>query len=220
MYLIYSLLLALALVLTSPWWIWRMLTTGRYRQGLNERLGGVPERLRAATKPEQPVIWVHAVSVGEVLATTQLLRELQVKFKEWRIVVSTTTATGQALARERFGEANCFYLPLDFAFCIEPYLDLLQPRMLLLAETEFWPNLLRLAKKSGARIAVVNARISDRSFPRYKFFRHEMTAILEDVDSFLAQSKLDQERLIAIGADSARVQFTGNLKFGVITRKD
>ena len=150
MYVLYSQLLALALAITSPWWIWRMLTTGRYRQGLNERLGGVPERLRAAvhSKPEQPVIWVHAVSVGEVLATTQLLRELQVKFKDWRIVISTTTTTGQALARERFGEANVFYLPLDFAFCIQPYLDLLNPRMLLLAETEFWPNLLRLAKKA------------------------------------------------------------------------
>jgi len=220
MYAIYSLLLALALALTSPWWIWRMLTTGRYRQGLAERLGGGPEQLRAATKPEQPVIWVHAVSVGEVLATTQLLRELQTKFKGWRIVISTTTTTGQTLARERFGEQNTFYLPLDFAFAIRPYLDLLKPRMLMLAETEFWPNLLRLAKQNGARIAVVNARISDRSFPRYKLFRGLMKPVLENIDSFLAQSKIDQERLIAIGADSARVQFTGNLKFGVITRKD
>jgi 3-deoxy-D-manno-octulosonic-acid transferase len=219
-YLLYSLLLAIALLITSPWWLWRMLVSGRYVDGLGERFGGVPERIRLATKPGQPVIWVHAVSVGEVLATTELVRRLQNKFRDWRIVVSTTTETGQKLARERFGEKNVFYLPTDFKFAIQPYLDLLKPRMLMLAETEFWPNLLRLSKQSGAKIAVVNARISDRSYPRYRAFSGLMRPALEHVDAFLAQSPLDRERLIAIGANAARVQFTGNLKFGVIARKD
>jgi len=219
-YFLYSLLLVLALLITSPWWLWRMLVNGRYVDGLSERFGGVAERIRLATTPGQPVIWVHAVSVGEVLATTELIRRLQAKFKGWRIVVSTTTETGQKLARERFGEMNVFYLPSDFKFAIQPYLDLLKPRMLMLAETEFWPNLLRLTKQSGAKIAVVNARISDRSFPRYRAFSALMRPALDHVDAFLAQSPLDRERLIAIGANAARVQFTGNLKFGIIARKD
>ncbi|MBZ5569487.1 MAG: 3-deoxy-D-manno-octulosonic acid transferase [Acidobacteriia bacterium] len=211
MYLLYSALAALALLLSSPVWLLRLLRHGKYRAGLGERFGRVPPRLR---DPEQrPTIWAHAVSVGEVLAVSGLISELQPLLPSYRIVISTTTMTGQKLARDRFGEANVFYFPVDFAFAVRPYLRALRPDLVIIAETEFWPNFLRLARQSGARIAVVNARISDRSFPRYRRFRALIAPVLRQVDVFLAQGDEDRRRLIAIGAPAERVQVSGNLKF-------
>jgi 3-deoxy-D-manno-octulosonic-acid transferase len=214
MYLLYSVLLALALLVTLPYWLVQMLRSGKYRAGLGERFGRVPERMRK-TEPNENCIWIHAVSVGEVLAISGLVTELRRKFPEWRIAVSTTTLTGQKLARERFGEENAFYLPLDFRFALRPYFEQLNPKLVVLAETEFWPNFLRLAKARSTRVAVVNARISDRSFPRYRRFRRLLTRVLGAVDLFLAQSKLDRDHLEAIGADSNKLQVSGNLKFDV-----
>jgi 3-deoxy-D-manno-octulosonic-acid transferase len=136
-------------------------------------------------------------------------------FPRHRVVISTTTDTGQALARKRFGEDSVFYFPMDFAFSIRPYLQALRPELVVLAETEFWPNFLRQAHASGARIAVVNARISDRSWPRYQRFRWALRRMLVHVDLFLAQTSEDSARLQSIGADAGRVQVTGNLKFDV-----
>ena len=213
MYPLYSALLALALVVSLPYWLVQWARHGKYRAGLRQRLGQVPSRLTA--KEAGPVIWVHAVSVGEVLAVAGLVRELKRAFRLYRVVVSTTTATGQQLAQSRFGEDNVFYFPLDFAFAIEPYLRRLQPELVVVAETEFWPNFLRLAHASGARIAVVNARISDRSFPRYCRWRLILSRVLRPVDAFLAQTEEDRRRLLAIGASPDRVQVSGNLKFDV-----
>ena len=138
--------------------------------------------------PAQPLIWIHAVSVGEVLAVGGLVFELRRRLPRHRIVISTTTDTGQQLAGKHFGEENVFYFPMDFGFAIRPYLRRLRPELIVIAETEFWPNFLRLAQASGARIAVVNARISDRSFPRYRRWRFLLTGVLRAVDLFLAQS--------------------------------
>jgi len=211
MYFLYSVLLALAVVLTAPWWLARMLAQGKYRAGLGERLGRVPARLGAA----QGCIWVHAVSVGEVLAVSGLVAGLRERFPDRRVVVSTTTATGQKLARERFGENNVFYYPADFGFAIRPYLRALRPDLVVLAESEFWPNFVLLARRGGARIAVVNARVSDRSLPRYLRLRALWRRVLGDLDLFLAQSDEDARRLVAIGAPAARVSVAGNLKFDV-----
>ncbi len=213
MYLLYSLALALVTIISFPWWGLQMLRLGKYRAGLRERLGIVPARLRAEAQPGS--IWIHAVSVGEVLAVGQLVTELQQMSPDTRVFVSTTTAAGQKLARERFGEARVFYLPLDFGFAIRSYLRLLQPRLLILAETELWPNLLHLAKKSGASVAIVNARISDRSFPRYRRFQRLFAGVLSEVDLFLAQTEEDRARLLSIGARTGGVQVSGNLKFDI-----
>jgi 3-deoxy-D-manno-octulosonic-acid transferase len=153
------------------------------------------------------------VSVGEVLALAGLVTELRKAHPERYIFVSTTTATGQELARKRFGEDSVFYFPLDFAFAIRPYLRALQPELVIVAETEFWPNFLRLCRAAGAQIAIVNARISDRSLPRYMRLRGLVLRVLSNVSVFLAQSDEDQRRLIGIGADPDRVQVSGNLKF-------
>jgi 3-deoxy-D-manno-octulosonic-acid transferase len=154
-----------------------------------------------------------------VLAISGLLGKLREQNPNHRVMLSTTTATGQKLARERFGEENVFYFPLDFAFAIRPYLKALRPKLVVVAETEFWPNCLRLAHNSGAKVAVVNARISDRSLPRYRRFRSLLAPVLQNVDSFLTQSDIDRGRLIEIGADPDRVVVAGNLKFDAMPAK-
>ena len=213
MYILYSLVLALALLVSLPWWALQLLRLGKYRAGLKERLGLVPARLARAS--QRGSIWIHAVSVGEVLAVSHLLEELHKANPETKIYISTTTATGQRLARERFGEDRVFFMPLDFRFALRGYLEFLRPRLLILAETEFWPNLLHRAKRCGAAIAIVNARVSDRSFPRYRRFRRLFSRSLSEVDLFLAQTEEDAQRLRAIGAPAERVQVSGNLKFDV-----
>jgi 3-deoxy-D-manno-octulosonic-acid transferase len=212
MYLLYSALLAAGLLVSLPYWMFGKRRHGKYREGLGERLGKVPSRLQTQSTP---AIWVHAVSVGEVLAVSELVSQLRQRFPSYRVVVSTTTATGQELATKHFGEDSVFYFPLDFAFAIRPYLSVLRPRLIVLAETEFWPNFLRLAQASDARVAVVNARISDRSRPGYRRFRRILKRVLLNVDLFLAQTAEDASRLSDIGAPGDRVQVSGNLKFDV-----
>ena len=212
--MLYSALLAAGLLISLPYWMFGKRRHGKYREGLNERLGRVPSRLQGHIGP---AIWVHSVSVGEVLAVGELVGKLRRRFPGYRVMVSTTTATGQKLAKERFGEESVFYFPLDFGFAIQPYLTTLKPQLIVIAETEFWPNFLRLARNSGARIAVVNARISDRSWPGYRRVRRIgiLAAVLRNVNLFLAQSEEDARRLLDIGAPGERVQVSGNLKFDV-----
>ncbi|MGA3081766.1 MAG: 3-deoxy-D-manno-octulosonic acid transferase, partial [Terracidiphilus sp.] len=190
----------------------------KYREGLLERLGLVPSRLAkpmAGSGRERPVIWVHAVSVGEVLAVSRLVKTLDAELPETSIVVSTTTRTGQALARERFGAERVFYCPLDLPWAVRATLNALQPRLFVLAETEFWPNLLSSCFRRGIPVAVVNARISDRSWPRYRRLRWLWKPFLSKLSRVLAQSKTDAERLRAIGCQPERVAVAGNLKFDV-----
>jgi 3-deoxy-D-manno-octulosonic-acid transferase len=213
MYFLYSALLALVLIVSLPYWLFQMARRGKYRQGFSQRMGNVPSHLVGPST--QPTIWVHAVSVGEVLAVSGLVSELRRRWPEWRIVISTTTDTGQNLARERFGDQSVFYFPLDLGFAISPYLQAVHPQLVIIAETEFWPNFLRLARKAGARIAVVNARISDRSLPGYHRLRFWLPKILENIDLFLAQTWEDRKRLIAIGSREERVEVSGNLKFDI-----
>jgi 3-deoxy-D-manno-octulosonic-acid transferase len=156
---------------------------------------------------------VHSVSVGEVLAVSRLVEQMQARWPAYRIVVSTTTDTGQKLARTRFGGENVFYFPIDLGFAIRPYLRALRPRLVVIAETEFWPNFLRLSKRSGASVAVVNARISDRSIRGYLRIRWWLRKVISNVDFFLAQTYQDRTRLVDLGAPEARVEVTGNLKF-------
>jgi 3-deoxy-D-manno-octulosonic-acid transferase len=211
MFVLYSLALLLVLVVGSPYWLFRMATSGKYREGLSERLGFVPGRLRK--RDAQPVIWLHAVSVGEVLAASSLIAQLSARAEGYRVVVSTTTRTGQKIARDRFGADNVFYFPLDFAFAVRAWLRALRPALLVLLETEFWPRMLVECHRAHIPIAVVNARISDRSWPRYYRLRKLWSKLLNPTALVLAQSELDAERLMAIGAGN--VEVSGNLKFDI-----
>ena len=147
------------------------------------------------------VIWLHAVSVGEVLAASRLIVELETALGEgWRVVISTTTRTGQALARERFGADRVFYFPLDFAFAVRAYMRALKPAALVLMESELWPRVLHECKRAHIPIVVVNARVSDRSFARATRVRGIWGRMLRKVTLWLAQSEEDARRLCAMGA--------------------
>lgn len=211
--ILYSFALFLVLVLGAPYWLARMATTGKYREGLSERLGFVPARLRQ--EDSRRTIWVHAVSVGEVLAASRLVNELSARAPQYRVLFSTTTRTGQRLARDRTGINHTFYFPLDFPWIVQRYLRLLDPALLVLVETEFWPNLLAACRRASIPVAVVNGRVSDRSLPRYLQLRSLWKQILAGVSIVLAQSEEDAKRLKAIGAPPGRVFFGGNLKFDV-----
>lgn len=211
---VYSALLAAVLVLGAPWWLARMATSGRYRAGLAGRLGAIPAGLSEAVEGRR-VVWLHAVSVGEVMAASELVRELERALPEWVIAISTTTETGQRLARERFRGAPVFYLPLDFAFVVRRYVRALHPNLLILMESELWPNLMDVCAERGVRVAVVNGRVSDRSLPRYLRLRRLWRPLLERVSLFLAQSEENARRLVRIGAAAERVRVTGNLKYDV-----
>jgi 3-deoxy-D-manno-octulosonic-acid transferase len=217
MYALYSALLAVVLLLTLPYWLVQMLRHGKYRAGLRQRFGAVPAAL--VPPNDKPAIWVHTVSVGEVIASSAVIVALRETFPSHRVVLSTTTSTGQKLAAQRFGAENVFYFPLDLPFAIRPYIEVLHPQLVVVAETEFWPNFLRLAKGSGAKIAVINCRISDRSLPGYKRFRFWLPKLfggaLANVDIFLAQTEEDRRRLVEIGVEESRASVAGNLKFDI-----
>jgi 3-deoxy-D-manno-octulosonic-acid transferase len=211
----YSLALTLGLVLAAPWWLLRMATTRRYREGLRERLGAVPAALREAVRGKRTV-WVHAVSVGEVLAASRLVGELECALGAgWVVVVSTTTRTGQALARERFGAERVFYMPLDFAGAVRAYMRALRPAALVLMESELWPRILHECARAGVPVAVVNARVSDRSFGRAMKVRGVWARVLRKPLLWLAQSEEDARRLVAMGAGAEAVKVGGNLKYDV-----
>ena len=209
---VYSVMLLLVMVLGAPYWLWRMMTSGRYRAGLSQRLGRVPLRLREAVRGRQ-VVWVHAVSVGEVVAAMRLIEALRERQPGFVFAVSTTTETGQKLARQKLGEDLVFYLPLDLGVLVRRYLRALRPRLLVLMESELWPNLILECSAQQIPIAVANARVSDRSFPRYMRLRRLWRPLLQRISLFLAQNSESMERLTSIGALPEQVVVTGNIKY-------
>jgi 3-deoxy-D-manno-octulosonic-acid transferase len=213
--IVYSLLLLAALVVGAPYWLVRMATSGRYRAGLAGRLGMVPKGLREAVEGRD-VVWVHAVSVGETMAATRLVAELEEALGQgWAVVVSTTTATGQALAQERFGANRVFFYPLDLGWAVKAHLKALRPRMLVLMESELWPRMLVECERACVPVAVVNARVSDRSFARGVRVRALWQRMLRRVALFLVQSDEDARRWTEMGARAETVRVTGNLKYDV-----
>ncbi len=206
---LYSCLLTAALLLSLPWW-W---LGGKHREGWRERLGAVPRgRLRAPAAGQQ-VLWVHAVSVGEVLAAAPLVSRLREALPGAQVLVSTTTRTGQSVARARFGAGAVFYYPADFAFAVRAFLRWLRPSLVILVESEFWPRFLYECRRARVPVAVVNARISPRSWPRYRRLRALWRPLLGTLACVEAQTERDAERLRFLGAP--RVAVGGNLKYDV-----
>ena len=217
----YNLALVTILAATAPWWLWKIATTRKYREGLKERLGEVPASLTRMRKHSKtPVIWLHAVSVGEVLAMSRLVSEMDWSLADYRLLISTTTRTGQELARERFGASRVFYCPLDLPWAVKAYLTVLSPRVLILAESEFWPNMLENCYKRKIPVMVVNARISDRSWPRYQMLQRLWKPLLGRLSAVLAQSEIDAERLLKLGTPQERLSVAGNLKFDIRTAEE
>ena len=169
MYFIYSLLMGLAALLLTPYWFLRGLRHGKYLSNLKERLGFSFPSLTKVPVQRPEAIWVHAVSVGEVLSGVTLAKQLKAAYPDRPLIVSTTTITGQSLARERLPFADAvIYFPLDWSFCVRRAIDAVRPALVLVLETEIWPNFLREAGQRKIPILFVSGRISDRSFARYQ----------------------------------------------------
>ena len=197
-----------AIVAISPMAIYRMLRHGRYRAGWANRFGHINRKYA-----DKKCIWIHAVSVGEVNATTTIVRELENKFPDYEIVISTTTDTGFARANVLFGDRLCvFYFPMDFSVTMGRAFENIRPSVILLIELEVWPNLVRIARRSNIPVVVVNGRISERSFGKYKLIRPVMRKIFEGVTLVLAQSDEYAERFRQLGA-AEKVKVIGSLKY-------
>ena len=215
MYLLYSLLFGGLLLAGLPYLLYRSVRHQGYARSLVERVC-VPE-IEAS---EKPTIWLHAVSVGEVIAVATLLPALERAFPDARLVVSVITVTGRRVARDKFVElenvAAVFYCPFDLAFLVRRVVHKVRPRALVIIETEIWPHLLRESKRAGAKTMIAGGRISDRSFPRYRKIRGFMKRFLAEVDGFCMQNELYRERIEALGAPPERIRVTGSVKFDAI----
>jgi 3-deoxy-D-manno-octulosonic-acid transferase len=221
-YFIYSLLMGFAALLLVPYWLVQGLRHGKYLPNLKERLGFSFPSLDKLPAKRPGAIWIHAVSVGEVLSGITLAKRLKAAYPDLPLIVSTTTITGQTLARERLPYADAvIYFPLDWGFCVRRALNAVRPSLVLVLETEIWPNFLRQAGRRRIPVLFVSGRISDRSFARYQsyfrfagfFLRPFLKSALSYPTAFLMQSKKDAERIRTLGAPVERVRVSGNLKY-------
>lgn len=211
MYLLYSLLLTAGFLLLLPRFIFDALRHGKYAEGFRERAGSLPHFDAGG----RPVIWLHCVSVGETQAARPLARAILEKFPAHALVVSTTTLTGQRVAREAFGRdaALVFYFPFDWKWSARRALRKIEPSAVLIMETELWPRFFRECRLRGIPLALVNGRISEKSFRRYRLIRRFIGRVLKDLNLAAMQTEADAERLRSLGADVSRVKVSGNVKF-------
>jgi 3-deoxy-D-manno-octulosonic-acid transferase len=214
LYLAYSLLLTAAFVVALPFYLWKGRGTGKYLSSFRERMGGPPPSLAPG---DAPSVWIHAVSVGEVLTARVLVAPLKQRLPGHRIFLSTTTVAGRAVAERSVRDADgVFFAPFDWPSPVRKALDRVQPALLVLVETEIWPNLIHEAHRRGVRVVIVNGRISPRSFGRYRAVRALLSRVLAEVDLFLMQSTPHADRARRIGAPPGRIRALGNLKFDAL----
>jgi 3-deoxy-D-manno-octulosonic-acid transferase len=213
MYIIYNILLIITIVLSLPVILFKLITVPKYRGGMTQKLGRLRKSVMKAIKGSRP-IWVHAVSVGEVMAAHPLIRELKKKYPHRKLVLSTVTVTGNFTARRRVPEADAvFYFPFDFPWIVRRVIQGINPQIVLVAETELWPNFFRELKRAGIPSAVINGRISLNSHRNYRKFKSFFGQVFDNVTLFCMQSEADAVRIKDIGADPEKVMVTGNLKF-------
>jgi 3-deoxy-D-manno-octulosonic-acid transferase len=213
MYLLYSILLGIGVLALLPRFLLDAARHGKYAAGLGERAGSLPQ-LDAGGRP---VVWLHCVSVGEAQAARPLAAALLEEYPGHALVVSTTTLTGQRVAREAFkGQAaRVFYFPFDWAWSVRRALRAVNPAVVLLMETELWPRFFRECRRRGVPLALVNGRISEKSFGRYKLIRPFIRRVLADLSLAAAQTQADAARLVALGLAPERLRVTGNVKFDI-----
>lgn len=211
MYVLYSLAIVAFAAVMSPVLLYRAVRHRKYLGSLRQRFGRLPVSFNLDGDES---IWIHAVSVGEVLAARALLPDLKARYPRHRLFLSTTTVTGQQLAARSLQYVDeVFYAPFDLAFVVRRVLRIVRPRLFVMVETEIWPNLLRECHRAGVLTMLVNGRISSRSYPRYRLARRFFRTVLRDVDRFCMQSDESARRIIDIGAPADRVFVTGSLKF-------
>ena len=219
MYLAYSLLVVLAVLIGSPYFVYQAIRHRKYVGSVRQRLGLLPISLNLDGDSS---IWIHAVSVGEVLSARPLVEALRQRYPALRLYVSTTTMAGQQVARQQLqGETDgVFYFPFDFAVIVRRVLNIVRPRLLLLVENEIWPHLLRECQRREVKTMIVNGRISGRSFPRYRLARPFFRRVLAGIDRFCMQSEESARRIIDLGAEPGSVSVTGSLKFDAAAGPD
>lgn len=204
-----NLIYVLLLLIVSPWLIVQAVRKGKYREGYAEKLLGlVPRRSGGGT-----CVWLHAVSVGEVNLLAPLLKMIDHKRRGWECVISTTTMTGMELARKKYPGHTVFYCPLDFSWAVKAAMRRVRPDLLVLAELELWPNLISAAKRSGAKVAVVNGRLGEKSFRGYRRIRPLLAGLMRKIDLIAAQDETYSERFLALGARPEAVHVTGSMKY-------
>jgi 3-deoxy-D-manno-octulosonic-acid transferase len=211
MYFIYSLLLGLGFLVLLPRFILDAFRHGKYVAGFRERLGSLPR----LAKDGRPVVWIHCVSVGETQAARPLVRAIRERFPDHLLAISTITLTGQSLAREVFKHdaARVFYFPFDWRWVVRRTLKEIDPDAVLIMETELWPGFLRECKQQQIPVALVNGRLSEQSFRRYRLIKSFMARILSSLSLAVMQTEADAERLRFLGMDAGRTVVSGNLKF-------
>ncbi|MDY0290838.1 MAG: 3-deoxy-D-manno-octulosonic acid transferase [Desulfuromonadaceae bacterium] len=211
-YLLYDIVLLLGMVVLIPWYLVRGCIRGKVRQGLRERLGFISSAELDKISGRQ-TIWIHAVSVGETRAAIPLIKELRRVYPDTALVLSNVTETGRQIA-ESIAEIDVFiYFPVDFSLTVARALDAIKPALVLIVETELWPQFVRKCYQRSIPVMLVNGRISDRSFPRYKRLGALLHPVLHQISLFCMQSQQDASRIEALGAPSERIQITGNVKF-------
>ena len=209
MHWIYSFLLLLAFILYTPFYFYRT----RLRRGERLHLGGRLGLRLPRAGPPGPSLWIHAVSVGEVLSLRTLVARIKREHPDWCVYFSTLTNTGFRVARGKIeGADSIFIVPMDFAWIIRRYFRRLNPGLFVLAESEFWPNLLRIAHRRCRHVLLINGRVSAGSFARYRRLRLLSRKVLMNIDRFLVQTEKDGERLAALGLPRTRIRIAGNLK--------
>jgi len=214
MYLLYSLATLVVFAVAMPYFLYHWIRHGKYAVNLKERLGLLPVSLNL---DREPSIWIQAVSVGEALTARVIAAGLKEQYPHLRLFVSTTTITGQQVARQSFPMADgVFYFPIDLAVIVRRVLDTVRPQLFVMMETEIWPNLLRECRARAVRTVLVNGRVSARSFPRYRLIRPLFRRVLALVDLFCVQGEETAARLAALGAPRDRMTVTGSLKFDAL----
>jgi len=204
-----NLIYLLVILAAMPWLVWQAIRKGKYREGFAAKLlGQVPRR-----DCKRTCVWLHAVSVGEVNLLDTLIRELRLARPDWECVVSTTTMTGMALARKKYPDLTVFYCPLDFSWAVRRAVRRICPSILVLAELELWPNLIRAVGESNAAVAVVNGRLSRHSFDGYRRIRPFVARMLKRIDLLAVQDDTCAQRFLALGASSETVHVTGSMKY-------
>ena len=216
MYVAYSLLILILGAIASPYLAYQAIRYKKYIGSLRQRMGYLPVSFNLDGEDS---IWIHAVSVGETMTVRALIADLKRRYPNLRIFLSTTTLAGQHVARRNVQDVDAvFYFPFDLTFIVRRTLRLVKPRLFVMMETELWPNLLRQCKKMGVATVMVNGRISNRSYPRYKLARPFFRSVLGDVDRFCMQSEESARRVVDIGADPSSVVVTGSLKFDSVDK--
>jgi 3-deoxy-D-manno-octulosonic-acid transferase len=211
MYFIYSVLLSIAFLILLPRFLFDAFRHGKYVAGFRQRLGNVPP----SPNSNNPIIWIHAVSVGEAQAARPLVHELRARFPQIALAISTTTRTGQELAQNLYKDdaVNIFYFPFDWRWSVRRVLAAIQPAAVIILETELWPAFLRECSEQKIPVAIVNGRLSGQSFRRYNMVRRFTSQVLNCVTLAIMQTDTDSNRLIELGMDRNKVMVSGNLKF-------